>query len=286
MKKPIRLFGVEDKQQPCYFIHNQGLGYWFIALKQRTVGEASTLAPIVSKIERLEIDNNLLILDICTENKEELIKEFLAENKEGLTEEDKAQYLKELETKTFTPELNLLIENYTRNLLSTGDIQHPTLYKYRDRIVTRLNTSIMFQYQIEVVKCALKHRLITEEKHIVKHDTDDERGYILADDIAKYKFIGEIDPDISELGELLTLQIYQFVTNDFAGKDWETTKQKARQADEQSKLLAAQTTDDIEKEFAEFVVEPDDEVTEKKHLVSTSLNELNNQSLMTGMTST
>lgn len=283
MKKPIRLFGVEDKQQPCYFIHNQGLGYWFIALKQRTVGEASTLAPIVSKIERLEIDNNLLILDICTENKDVLVTEYLEENKDILSEDDKVRYFKELETKTFTPGLNLLIENYARNLLSTGDIQHPVLYKYRDRIVSRLNTSIMFQYQIEVVKCALKHRLITEEKYIVKSDTDDERGFILADDIAKYKCIGEVDPDISELGELLTLQIYQFVTNDFGGKDWETTKQKANLADEQNKLSSV---DEIEKEFSEFVVEPDEETTEKKPLVLTSLNELSNQPPITGMIST
>lgn len=284
MKKPIRLFGIEDKQQPCYFIHNQGLGYWFIALKQRTVGEASTLAPIVSKIERLEIDNNLLILDICTENKEVLVAEFLVENESSFNVETFKKYNMELEIGNFTPELNLLIENHVRNLLSTGDIQHPILYKYRDRIVSRLNTSIMFQYQIEVVKCALKHRLITEEKYIVKSDTDEERGHILADDIAKYKCIGEVDPDISELGELLTLQIYQFVTNDFAGKDWETTKQKAKFAEsEQIKSLVTPVVDEVDLEFAEFVIEPEDE---KKPLASTSSNELSNQLPTTGMTST
>jgi hypothetical protein len=280
MKKPIRLFGVEDKQQSCYFIHSQGLGYWFIALKQRTVGEVSTLAPIVSKIERLEIDNNLLILDICTGNKEELVTEFLEENENSLNEDDKTRYYKELETKVFTPELNLLIENHVRNLLSAGDIQHPTLYKFRDRIVNRLNTSIMFQYQVEVVKCALKHRLITEEKYIVKSDTDDERGYILADDIAKYKCIGEVNPDISELGESLTLQIYQFVTNDFAGKDWETTKQKEINISQ----LNQPTTDTISSESEESPESTEE--NEKKLLASTSSNELSNQHLTTGMTST
>lgn len=276
MKKPIRLFGVEDKQQPCYFIHNQGLGYWFIALKQRTVGEASTLAPIVTKIERLEIDNNLLILDICTENKEALVWEYLSENQSKLDKEDYKKYLSELEANTYTPDLNLLIENHARNLLTTGDIQHPILYKYRDRIVSRLNTSIMFQYQLEVVKCALKHRLITEEKFIIKSDEDDERGYILTDDIAKHKCIGEFDPDISELGEQLTLQIYQFVTNDFAGKTWETTYQKSK----------AVATDEVDEEFAEFMLDPDKTQPEKKPPVSTPSNELNNQPLMTGMTST
>jgi hypothetical protein len=282
MKKPIRLFGVEDKSQPCYFIHNQGLGYWFISLKQRTVGEASSLAPIVSKIERLERDNNFLILDICTENKDVLVTEFLSENEKLLNEEDLLKYKKELEEKVYTAELNLLIENHVRNLLSAGDIQHPILYKYRDRILSRLDSNIMFQYQIEVVNCALKHRLITEEKYIVKNDSDDERGHILVDDISKHKCVGEINPDLSELGELLTLQIYQFVTNDFTGKDWETTKIKSDVLAKSAKELVEVIDKTVDVEDAELW---DIEVVEKKPPVLTSSNESNNQPLTTGMTS-
>jgi hypothetical protein len=125
----------------------------------------------------------------------------------------------------------------------------------------------------------LKHRLITEEKYIVKNDYDDERGHVLVDDISKHKCVGEINPDLSELGELLTLQIYQFVTNDFAGKDWETTKVKAD-------LLAKSTAELVEtvtpeEESSDWL----EEITEKKPLVLTSSNESNSQPLTTGMTS-
>jgi hypothetical protein len=282
MKKPIRLIGVEDRSQPCYFIHNQGLGYWFISLKQRTIGEASSLVQIVSKIEKLERDNNYLILDICTENKDRLVTDFLSENEKLLSEEDLLKYKKELEDKVYTPELNLLIENYVRELLSTGDVQHPILYKYRDRILSRLDSNIMFQYQLEVVSCALKHRLITEEKYIVKNEFDDERGHILVDDIGKYKCVGEINPDLSELGEFLTLQIYQFVTNDFAGKSWETTKIKADLANKSATELVELTTPVDEDTDADWL----EETTEKKPLALTSSDELNNQPITTGMIST
>jgi hypothetical protein len=140
----------------------------------------------------------------------------------------------------------------------------------------------MFQYQLEVVSCALKHRLITEEKYIVKNEFDDERGHILVDDISKYKCVGEINPDLSELGEFLTLQIYQFVTNDFAGKSWETTKIKADLANKSATELVELTTPVDEDTDADWL----EETTEKKPLALTSSDELNNQPITTGMIST
>jgi len=215
--KPTRLFGVEQKTVPCYFIHVDGEGYWFLSYKEKTVGEARLFQDISSEIEAIEIDSNWLILEISKVNKDALLKEikeknFTVENREINT-------LSKSETER-------LIEIYVRTLISDLDFVNPVLWKYKQKLEDNIskNRELFFEYQMKVVETFFKCRVILDPSLIVPDDTDIEKGYILKSDTTTKNIVGIVEEfNYNTISETLALKIYQFANRDLSGQEIETT---------------------------------------------------------------
>lgn len=232
--KPTRLFGVEQRNKPCYFIHENGEGFWFISHKERTVGEARMLKDISTDIEALEIDSNWLLLEISKVNHAELLaqikeKDFKIEDKDIATLNKNEQ--------------ERLIEVYVRTLISDLEFANPVLWKYKDKLESNIskNRAMFFDYQMRVVKTIFKCRVITDNSVVVMDDKDIEKGYVTTSDLTNKNVVGLIeDFDYDDLPESLALKIYNYANRDFAGLDIETTAM-IEAKEKQAKIEAATT---------------------------------------------
>lgn len=226
--KPTRLFGIEQRHKPCYFIHENGEGFWFISHKERTVGEARILKEISTEIDALEVNSNWLLIEISKLHHDELFAQ-MQEKDFKISDEDINTLNKE--------EKERLIEIYVRTLIGDLDFSNPVIWKYKDRLEVNIskNRELFFEYQLRVVETLFKCRGITDPSIVIRDEKDIEKGIVLTSDIEDKEkhVIGLIeDFDYDTLSEKLTLKIYQYANQDFAGLKYETTamlKEKAEQ---------------------------------------------------------
>jgi hypothetical protein len=221
MIKPIRLFGgVEQKDQKAYFVNKDGLGFWFISLGERTVGEAEILRDVTERIEDFDAANNRLILEIIHKNKETLNKEIQEKNPDAIPEDR----LKKLAGR----DLTLSLESYVRKLISDLEFSHPALYPYVERLTNYDPAKLMLSYQLACVRLAFLKRYVTKPEIVSQSPEDPEIGFIPLKSITEGGIVG-INPDefsYDDLGEPLALEIYSFIQNEFRGEKHKTSRIK------------------------------------------------------------
>ena len=223
LKKPVKLFGNEYRQEDVRFVHVDGTGYWFLYRKSRLVGEREFLRDISKKSQQQIWSRSWLIVEIVNDNLEELKAELYAKNPQKLTD-------KELEeTRTDEKVLRLALEELVRN--SLGDVEllyHPVISKYRSQF-TKVFLEDDSEYNNQIVISAFNNRLIVSDELIQKDSEDQEKGVLLADDIYSGKVkIGEkaIQADLTLLDEALLGAIYAFCISEFNNEEYKTSKDK------------------------------------------------------------
>jgi hypothetical protein len=227
MIKPIKLFGIEQRDKEVIFIHLEGEGYWFVKHGHRTVGEARDLSIVASKIEKEELANNWLILKIINENETLLIEEYKTKNTENLSVDDIDAFTKR--------DKSLHLEKYVRELISDLDLFHPALVNYKSELTDRITGNLMFEYQLACIKAAFNYRFLNiqseeEFQNFIKVSDDPEKGYISAKTLTGHPdILGTREFDIADLPEPLATKIFTFIQNEYNGRETLTTQETEKQ---------------------------------------------------------
>lgn len=225
MKKPLKLFGNEYKEEQVRFIHIDGIGYWFLSRNNRLAGERDALRVVSKKSQKSLWTRSWLIVQIVTENQAELTKELYEQNPTKLSDQEIE------ETKQDDKKLKQALEELVRNSLSNTDLlYHPVIKKYNDRF-TELFLEDDSEYQDAVTLSAFAHRLIIDDEHIAVNIKDPEKGIIPAEKVfTGVVRIGEqiTKEDLKQLDEILLNNIYDFCIGEFNGETWQTTKDKEK----------------------------------------------------------
>lgn len=250
MVKPIRLFGIEQKDQKVYFVNNDGLGFWFTSIGERTVGESELLKPISDKIEQYDAANNRLILEIIHQNKESLTAELKEKNPNSLS----PQQLVGLKGR----DLTFAVESYVRTLINDLEFSHPAIYPFVEKITSFSTSSLMLEYQLACVRVAFLKRYVNKPEIVIPTSEDPEIGYLPLKSIIEGGLVG-INPDEfndDDLGEVLALKIYRFLQDDFRGVQWKTTKILAAEDEKQKLEATTQATNSSVESTSEVGNEP------------------------------
>ena len=222
LKKPIKLFGNEYREENVRFIHVDGLGYWFLYRKARLIGERDALRDASKKSQTALWKRTALISRIVLENETALKDELYASNPNQLS-------TKELEeTKHDEKALTLALEDLIRSRLSNRDLlYHPVISKYRDDF-TEMFMEDDTEYSSKVVTTAFTYRLIINDAQVKVNANDNEKGTLSAEDV----FTGTVAigqkttaDDQRLLDEALISKIFDYCVGEFNGETYYTTKE-------------------------------------------------------------
>lgn len=223
MKRPLKLFGNEFKEEQVYFIHVDGIGYWFLSKKAKLAGERDTLREVSKRAQKALWSRSWLIAEIVTNNEEALKEELYGLNPTNLEEAELE------ETKQDNKKLKQALEDLVRDSLSGIDLlYHPVISKYATKF-TDVFLEDNNEYENAVVLSAFAHRLIVNEEYVSVCTDDPEKGVIKAENIFNGTvLIGQkvSQDDLKQLDEKLLIKIFEFCETEFNGEKWLTTKDK------------------------------------------------------------
>ncbi|EFX63621.1 hypothetical protein DAPPUDRAFT_119053 [Daphnia pulex] len=242
--KTTKLFGIEQKERICKFVHSEGEGFWFIEQGERTVGETTYLEPITSELEQVDSQNNWRIIEILQKHKVKLIEEYKQKNPDNLKPEQLALMLKD-----DSRDLTIALESYIRSLIEKSDITHWAIYDFSQSFINSVSNKLLLKQQIAFIKAAFKYRYV--DNSVVNVSSEDPQvGTVPLKAIMHSDAIGASDIDIEEilptLPEKLAAKIFIFMRDDFRGISYQTDKQQEIAQQELKKQLETQETSNAE----------------------------------------
>lgn len=251
MLEPIQLFGKEQRDTKCIFIHDEGRGYWFVSYGHKTVGDIQALSKINTELELRELNINYLILGIINDKKQLLLDEYWAKNPNNLKQEELNTLLEN------DRELLIHLESYVRQQFGEGNLIHPAIYPYKEQLGGLLTSSLNAEYRLACVECAFNFRVVTDPSVIKQDSEDPEKGTIYCKTLTTTNVVGA-SVNLSKLSEPLLNKISAFIENEFNKRPTLTTKEQ--------QAFLANAKAEIDKETVEANEEDVDEGIEKKQL--------------------
>jgi hypothetical protein len=219
MLEPIQLFGKEQRDNKCLFIHDEGRGYWFVSYGHKTVGDIQALSKINTELELRELNINYLILGIINDKKELLLAEYCTKNPNNLKQGELNSLLEN------DRELLIHLESYVRQQFGEGNLIHPAIYPYKEQLGGLLTSSLNAEYRLACVECAFNFRVVTDPSVIKQDSEDPEKGTIYCKTLTSTNVVGA-SVNLSKLSEALVNKIGAFIENEFNKRPTLTTKEQ------------------------------------------------------------